>query len=129
MARTRAGKRYPHVTTDARPHNHSFCPVVRVISSRAMLGAEPWGTRHDMATVQSETMARKVKQGFYAARYCPELTKHVGEPISVQSDFERIGDTEYQVWVRVWPRSVAKAEIARRVKSGEELAYNVLRGA
>lgn len=127
MARKQAGRRYPYVTTDARPHNHRMCPVARVIGDRAAAGAEPWGTRHDMPPVPSETIAREVKQAFYSARYCRELTKHFGEPLSVQSDFERVADNDYRVWVRIWPRSVARAEIARRVKSGEPLAYNVLR--
>lgn len=129
MARQRAGKRYPHITTAAKPHNHRMCGVVRVIGDRAAAGAEPWGTRHDMAPVKSETAAKEVKGAFYAARYCRQLAKHFGEPVSIQSDIERLGDTEYRVWVKVWPRSVAKAEIIRRVKAKEPLAYNAARGA
>jgi hypothetical protein len=68
-----------------------------------------------------------VKGAFYAARYCRQLTKHFGEPVSIQSDIERLGDTAYRVWVRVWPRSVAKAEIIRRVQAKESLAYNPAR--
>lgn len=129
MARTRAGKRYPHVTTAAREHNHRMCPVVGKITERAAAGAEPWGTRHDMPPVPAEQTAREVKAAFYSARYCKQLMAATGEPLSIQSDFDQLGDKSYVVWVRVWPRSIAKAEIARRVNAGEPLAYNVLRGA
>jgi hypothetical protein len=115
------------VTTAAKPHNHRMCPVIEVIADRVAAGAEPWGTRHDMPPVPGESAAREIKQAFYSARYCKQLTSKLGEPLSVQCDFGRIGDKSYQVWVRVWPRSVAKAEIARRVNAGEPLAYNVLR--
>src|SRR5579863_4336364 len=128
MARTRAGKRYPHVTTAAKPHNHRMCPVAELIADRAAAGAEPWGTRHDMPAVPTETAAKEIKQAFYSARYCKQLMSKLGEPLSVQCDFDQIGDKSYRVWVRFWPRSVAKAEIARRVSAGEPLAYNVLRG-
>lgn len=80
-----------------------------------------------MPPVDSETTARRVKNDFYAARYCRELAAAHGEPLSVQADFEQAGD-KYVVWVRVWPRSVARAEITRRVKAKEPLAYNVLKG-
>lgn len=128
MARQRAGKRYPHITTAAKPHNHRMCGVVRVIGDRAAAGVEPWGTLHEMPAVPSETIAKEVKGAFYSARYCRQLTQHFGEPVSIQSDIERRGATEYVVWVRVWPRSVAKAEIVRRVKAKEPLAYNAARG-
>lgn len=129
MARQRAGKRYPHITTDAKPHNHRMCPVVLVIGDRAAAGAEPWGHRHDMPPVPSSSAASEIKQAFYSARYCRKLTAHFGEPLSIQSNVDRIGDTAYVVWVRVWPRSVAKAEIVRRVQANEALAYNAARGA
>lgn len=129
MARQRAGKRYPHITTAAKPHNHRMCGVVRVIGDRAAAELEPWGHRQDMPPVPSETIANEVKQAFYAARYCRALAKHFGEPVSIQANVERISTTQYVVWVRVWPRSVAKAEIVRRVQAKEPLAYNVTRGA
>lgn len=128
MGRQRAGKRYPHITTAAKPHNHRMCPVVRVIGDRAAAELEPWGHRHDMPPVPSESAANEIKQAFYAARYCRQLAKHFGEPVSIQSNVERLGDTAYVVWVRVWPRSVAKAEIVRRVKDKEALPYNPARG-
>lgn len=128
MARQRAGKRYPHITTAAKPHNHRMCGVVRVIGDRAAAELEPWGHRHDMPAVATETIANEAKQAFYAARYCRGLAKHFGEPVSIQSNVERISATQYVVWVRVWPRSVAKAEIVRRVQAKEPLAYNVTRG-
>lgn len=128
MARQRAGRRYPYVTTDAKPHNHRMCPVVQAIVKRAAAGAEPWGTQWPMPAVPSETVAKEIKSAFYAARYCRAIATIFGEPVSVQSDFERVADNDYRVWVRVWPRSVAQQEIARRVKDNEPLHYNVLRG-
>lgn len=125
MPRRQAGRKYPHVTTDAKPHNHQFCPVVEAIIARNAERGEPWGTRHDMPAVISEDEARKVRTGFYAARYCKRLSHILGEKVSIQSNYEQRGDA-WVTWVRVWPRSVAKAEIARRVSSGEPLAYNVL---
>lgn len=128
MARQRAGKRYPHITTAAKPHNHRMCGVVRVIGDRAAAGLEAWGQRHDMPPVPSETVAAEIKQAFYSARYCRALAKHFGEPVSIQANFDRISTTQYVVWVKVWPRSVAQAEIVRRVKAKEPLAYNPARG-
>ena len=125
MPRTRAGRRYPHVTTEARPHNHQFCPVVSAIAAAAAKGDEPWGTRHEWH-VTTEDAARSARTGFYAARYCKAVRGQLGEPASVQSQYEPDGET-WKVWVRVWPRSAARAEIARRVKAGERLAYNVMR--
>ena len=127
MANKRAGAKYPHATTDRRPHNHQMCPVVTKIAEAAEAGTEQWGTRHEWP-VRSEDLARKAKQGFYAARYCRDVTRLLGEPVSVQADAEQDGDT-WRVWVRVWPRSVARREIARRVRAGERLAYNVMRSA
>jgi len=128
VARQRAGKRYPHITTAAKPHNHRMCGVVRVIGDRAAAELEPWGHRHDMPPVPTETIANEAKQAFYSARYCRALAAHFGEPVSIQSNVERVSTTQYVVWVRVWPRSVAQAEIVRRVKAKEPLAYNVTRG-
>ncbi len=125
MPRKTAGKRYPHATTDAREHNHQFCPVVSAIASSVSDGAEPWGTRHEWH-VTTEDAAKKAKAGFYAARYCKAITRQLGEPVSIQSNYQPDGET-WTVWVRAWPRSVARAEIARRVKDGERLAYNVMR--
>jgi len=125
VPRRQAGARYPHATTDAKPHNHRFCPVVAKIIDRVTEGGEPWGTRHEMPAVISEDEARKARTGFYAARYCRQLRNALGEPASIQSNYEPRGDA-WIVWVRVWPRSVAKQEIARRVASGEPLAYNIV---
>jgi hypothetical protein len=113
------------VTTEARPHNHQFCPVVTAIVQAAAAGGEPWGTRHEWH-VTTEDAATQARTGFYAARYCREIARELGEPASVQSQYESEGQT-WLVWVRVWPRSVARAEVARRVKDGERLAYNIMR--
>jgi hypothetical protein len=139
VPRKTAGRKYPHVTTDAKPHNHQFCPVVSKIVELAAAGDEEWGTIHEWH-VTAETDAKNARTGFYAARYCRSITARLGEPVSVQANYEpddpmwKAGKgksaalpTTWRVWVRVWPRSVAKKEIARRVKAGEQLAYNVTR--
>ncbi len=126
MPRSGAGHRYPFATTAAREHNHRFCPTVAAIARNAQAGNETWGTRHEWH-VTSEDDAKAAKAGFYAARYCRQIRDELGEAASVQSGYEPAGET-FVTWVRVWPRSVAKAEIARRVKDGEPLAYNVLKG-
>lgn len=125
MPRRTAGKKYPFVTTDARPHNHRFCPVVNAIVGRVLEGQEEWGVRHDMPAVTDEQTAKEIRTGFYAARYCRELRAALGEPVSIQSNIEQT-KAGWVTWVKVWPRSVAKKEIARRVSAGEPLAYNVL---
>lgn len=126
MPRRGAGHKYPHASTDAKPHNHRFCPVTEAIVRRAVAGTEEWGTRHAMPPVATEDAAKEAKRGFYAARYCRQLTKLLGEPISIQTDYEPYGNA-WVVWVKVWPRSVAKKEIARRVASGQPLAYNIVK--
>lgn len=126
MPRSGTGRRYPYATTAARQHNHQFCPTVAAIARNAQAGAEEWGKRHEWH-VTSEDNAQAAKAGFYAARNCKEIKGQIGEPASVQSGYEPDGET-FVTWVRVWPRSVAKAEIARRVQAGEPLSYNVLKG-
>lgn len=128
MARQRPGKKYPHITTDARPHDHSMCPVVQAAADRVVAGADQWGERHPLPPVPSASIAAKLKGSFYAARYCRKLADRYGEPLSVQAGFDRAADDAYVVWFRVWPRTVARAEIVRRVKSGEPLHYNVVKG-
>ena len=125
MPRRTAGAKYPHVTTDAKPHNHGLCPVVQAIMKRVAAGEEEWGALHKMPAVTTEADAKKVRTGFYAARYCREITRALGEPVSIQSNYDE-DNGAYVNWVRVWPRSVAKLEIARRVTAGEKLAYNVI---
>lgn len=126
MPRTTPGYRYPHATTAAKPHNHQFCPVVSAIAQRVAAGGEEWGTVHRMPAVADEQTAKDAKTGFYAARYCKAVRELIGEPASIQAGYDADGET-FTPWVRVWPRSVAKAEIARRVRDGEGLHYNVMR--
>jgi hypothetical protein len=126
MPRRPAGAKYPHVTTAAKPHNHGFCPVIVAIIKKVAAGEETWGTLHKMPAVTTEEKAKEIRTGFYAARYCREITKALGEPVSIQAGFDEDKGT-YTDWVRVWPRSVAKVEIARRVAAGEGLAYNIVK--
>lgn len=127
MPRTTAGRKYPYVTTDARQHNHRMCPVVQVIADRVTAGAEEWGVLHPMPPVPSETIAREIRAAFYAAKYCRQLAARYGDKISVKSEFDQQPDGTYTVWVKVWTRTIARQEIARRVAAGEPLAYNVTR--
>jgi hypothetical protein len=126
VPRQTAGRNFAHVTTQAKPHNHQMCPVVAAIARTAAAGGEAWGTRHEW-TVRTGDIARDTMRGFYAAKRCREIRAEFGEDMSVQSSVEESGQA-WKVWVRVWPRSVARAEIARRVRDGEQLHYNVLRG-
>lgn len=126
MPRKQAGRKYPFATTDAKPHNHKMCPVITAIATKAHAGDEPWGTPHTWH-LPSEADAKTAKTGFYAARYCREITKLLGEPVSIRANYEPRGDT-FALTVQAWPRSVAKQEIARRVQNGEALAYNVMKG-
>lgn len=126
MPRKTAGARYPFATTATREHAHQFCPVIAAIARRAKSGGDSWGTLHTMPAVADEADAKAAKNGFYAARYCAEVREVIGEPASIQAGYEPDGDA-FRPWVRVWPRSVAKQEIARRVAAGEQLSYNVAR--
>lgn len=125
MPRQGAGKRYPHVTTDTRPHDHRMCPVTSTIVDAVQAGDEPWGTVHSW-TLRDMDTAVAAKRSFYASRYCKDAMAKLGEPLSVQADVEPDGD-HWRIWVRVWPRSQARAHIAAKAASGEKLAYNVLR--
>jgi hypothetical protein len=120
MAQRRpAGRKYPHVTTAARPHDCTWCGVVQTIYDRAQAGKEPWGALHLMPRVPDEETALEVKRGFYRSR-----RKHGW---SVQAGYDADDTGGYRPWVRVWTREAAKAEIVRRVKNGEPLSYNVVR--
>lgn len=123
MARKTAGYRYPHATTDAREHDHRMCLVVQAIADRATAGTEPWGTRHPMPLVPTQEIAKKTRARMHNAKFCRQLEQRYGELMSVKCDYEPSGD-RWQIWVQVWPRSVARAEITRRVRAGEGLAYN-----
>lgn len=119
MGKRPAGDRYPHATTAAREHDCTWCPVVQVIYDRAQAGKEPWGTVHYFPTVPKEETALKIKRGFYAGR-----RRHGW---SVQAGYEQLDSGGFRPWLRVYTRAQAKAEIIRRVKNGEPLAYNVAR--
>lgn len=132
MRKRPAGKRYPHVTTDATTHDHRYCPVVAAIARRIADGREQGGLRHVLPAVPDErnddgTGADDIKRGLYRARSCRQLTLEGVPQRSVQADYERLPDGTWQPWVRVWDRAEAKREITRRVKAGEPLPYNVMR--
>lgn len=127
-----AGARYPHVTTDAKPHDHRWCPVAGAIAHRAMNGKEQWGTRHDLPVVADVTNddgsgALDIQRGLYRARSCRQLRTEGLPAISIQAGYEQLADGTYRPWVRVFDRKQAKAEIVRRVTSGEALPYNAMR--
>lgn len=125
MPRKTAGRKYPHVTTDAKPHNHQMCPVLEAIVAKVQAGDEDWGHVHEWH-VATEADAKAIRTGFYAARYCRAITKALGEPVSIRANIEPAEDT-WRITLQAWPRSVAKLEIARRVRNGEQLAYNVMK--
>lgn len=132
MGKRPAGARYPHVTTTAKPHDHRWCPVVGAIASRVLRGREQWGVRHDLPPVaelenDDGSGAVQIKRGLYRARTCRQLHAEGLPALSVQADIDHLPDGRYQVWVRVWDRKIAKAEIVRRVRDGEQLDYNVMR--
>lgn len=130
MPNRRPGVRYPHVTTDAREADHSYCPVLEVVRARVGAGAEHWWELHKMPPVPDEQTARDAKNGLYRARN--HTSKRRGScgpvPLSIQADYDANADGTFTVWFRVTTRALAKAEIARRVNRGESLAYNVMRG-
>jgi hypothetical protein len=131
-AKRPAGARYPHVTTQAKPHDHRWCPVAGAIARRAVDGKEQWGVRHDLPAVADETNstgtgARDIKNGLYRARSCRQLLTEGLPAISIQADYDRLADGTFRPWIRVFSREQAKAEIVRRVKEGEPLHYNVMR--
>jgi hypothetical protein len=122
-----AGRKYPHATTDAREHDHQYCPVAGAIAKRAIGKREQWGTRHDFPAVATEDEAKEIKAGMFRARNCQVLRGEGLPEISVQADYDQLADGTFRPWLRVFLRSQAKAEIARRVKAGESLVYNVMR--
>lgn len=123
MPRRTAGRRYPHATTDAREHDHRMCLVVQAIADRATAGDEPWGTRHDMPVLPDEATAKKVRSRMHTTKFCRGLERRFGELMSVKCEIEPAAKG-WLVWVKVWPRSLARAEITRRVSAGEQLHYN-----
>lgn len=132
MAKRPAGRRYPHVTTAAKEHDHRWCPVVGAVARRAVAGQEQWGVRHDLPAVgeltnDSGSGALDIKRGLYRARSCRQLRGEGLPLLSIQADYEQLSDGTYRPWVRVFDRAQAKKEIVRRVSSGEPLAYNTLR--
>lgn len=137
MTRKTAGARYPHASSTARKHDHTWCPVVGAIIGRAGSGTEPWGTEHDMPALGTAEQAATIRQGLFRGRDCIRLRKENGAELSVsvtyRDDRGRLRNQpatrggKYVLVVRVWPRKIAKQEIARRVGAGEKLHYNVLR--
>lgn len=133
MARKTAGARYPHASSTARQHDHRYCPVIGAIAARVGAGAEEWGTAHPLA-VPPGTDPVTVRQGLFRGRDCAKLKSQHGA-LSVSVTYRADDGTESNrqvsstLVVRVWSRDIAKQEIARRVKDGEGLHYNVMRGS
>jgi hypothetical protein len=125
MPRTTAGRGYPHATTQAREHDHRVCAIVEKIADRVTAGAEQWGVIHPMPPVPDEATARKMRSRFFTAKFCKILGRKYGELMSVRCEYQQAANG-WVLTVQVWPRSVARAEITRRVRDGEELHYNPL---
>lgn len=133
MPRTTAGHKYPHVTTDAKEHDHAMCKVVEVIAARAAAGQEPWGTVHPMPPVTDATQAHQVRNKLFGGRRCSALATRFGT-ISVSVRYRQPDGTwqnkrtpvngAYVLGVAVYLRDAARAEIVGRVNRGEPLAFN-----
>lgn len=124
------GARYPHVTTDAREADHTWCPVLAAVAARVQAGHEEWGAMQGPYPVPGgQLAAQEAKRGLYRAR------NHTGRKrgacgalaLSVRADAGPDQNGDWQVWFQVWDRAAAKREIIRRVHAGESLAYNVRR--
>lgn len=137
MPRTRAGARFPHATTQAREHDHALCKVVEAIAARAAAGQEPWGTVHPMPPVADAAQVHQVRNRLFGGRVCRQLSTRFGE-LSVSVRYQQPdGSWEnkrtpvngaYVLGVAVYLRDAARSEITGRVRRGEPLAYNPLRG-
>lgn len=127
MARKIAGRRYPFASTDARQHDHRFCPVVAKLAKLAGEGAEAWGTVHAYP-VSSAAQADDAKRGIYRARkhgYSPRAV--VVGPGGQLASGAIVPEGSWVVEVQVFTRAAAKSYIAGQVQQGRPLAYNVLR--
>lgn len=129
MSKRPAGYRYPHVTTEAKESDHRFCPVLEAVRQRVADGREPWGYPHVMPPVKSLAEAQDAKNGLYRARnHTSRKRGRCGDQaLSVRADYHDNGDGTYTITFQVWDRATAKQEIIRRVRDGEQLAYNVRR--
>src|SRR6185437_16703164 len=124
-----AGVRYPHATTEAREADHRFCAVLEAVRQAVASGRDQWGTRYPMPDRLTAAEAKEAVKGLYRARNHTSLKRGAcgTEPLSVQAGHEANGDGTYSVWLRVWSRALARAEIVRRVQAGEQLPYNPMR--
>lgn len=141
MGKRPAGARYPHATTrqpgpaggtitTPKEADHRFCPVLAAVAAEVDAGREPWGTPHVLPSVATEAEARDAEAGLYRAR------NHTGrkrgpchdKALSVRATCAPDGGRgRWIVTLQVWDRATARAEIVRRVRDGEQLAYNVRR--
>lgn len=133
MPRTRAGYKFPHVTTQAREHDHALCKVVEVIAARAAAGQEDWGTVHAMPGVADAGQVHSVRMRLFNARRCKILAGRFGQ-ISVSVRYQQPDGTwenkrtpvngVHVLGVAVYLRDAARAEIIGRVRRGDQLDYN-----
>lgn len=141
MGKRPAGARYPHaVTREAgpggglittpKPADHRFCPVLAAVAAEVGAGREPWGTPHVLPPVATEAEARDAVAGLYRARNHTGRKRAACSPaaLSVKATCAPGGGRgKWVVTLQVWDRATARAEIVRRVRDGEQLAYNVRR--
>jgi len=128
MARKTPGRKYPYVTTDARQHDHRFCPVVQTIARLAESGQTAWGTVHAMPAAGTLDQANDAKLGLYRARkHGWSIRAIVRRPGEQLASGQLVGAGQYVVELQVWTRAQAKQHIAAKVQAGQPLAYNVMR--
>lgn len=136
MPRKTAGHRFPHATTEARPHDHTMCKIIDMIAERAGSGDEEWGTVHRMPPLPDAAQAHAVRNKLFNARKCRTLARiHGTLSVSVRyaTDTGELTNTRtvtakgYVLAVAVYPRAQARQNIITRVNSGERLSYNAYR--
>jgi len=115
-----------------------MCRVVEVILKRVAEGTEPWGTPHPMPALADEMAAHRTRNRLFGARNCGQLAKlHGAISVSVtylKPDAVTLTNTRtpgpggYTLVVRVYDRDTGRRAIINRVRNGDALAYNPLKG-
>jgi hypothetical protein len=141
VPRKGAGWKYPHITTQAKPHDHTMCPVIGQIATLARSGSEPWGTPHEIGPIPvTQAKITEIRNQLFHHKKCQRiLAEHGALSASVtyrDPDGQLVNpgtappprlEGGYVLVIQVWTRERGKANIASRVEAGEPLAFNILR--